>query len=152
MIPDLTLSALENGFGHFGVASNNNKTRHVDTLGVNVDSKNSTLTCYVKNDETKEVLEFLNESGRISFFVGMITHEAYNFKGQFVEVINLSRDDLEASNIYRNKIIDTITSIGMSKEGALSKYGIIPDIGIKFKVDKVFVQTPGPDAGKEIVE
>ena len=105
MIPDLTLSALENGFGHFGVASNNNKTRHVDTLGVNVDSKNSTLTCYVRNDETKEVLEFLNESGRISFFVGMITHEAYNFKGQFVEVINLSSDDLEASNIYRNKII-----------------------------------------------
>ena len=43
-------------------------------------------------------------------------------------------------------------SIGMSKEGALSKYGIIPDIGIKFKVDKVFVQTPGPDAGKEIGE
>ena len=108
MIPDLTLSALENGFGHFGVASNNNKTRHVDTLGVNVDSKNSTLTCYVRNDETKEVLEFLNESGRISFFVGMITHEAYNFKGQFVEVINLSRDDLEASNIYRNKILNPV--------------------------------------------
>ena len=99
MIPDLTLSALENGFGHFGVASKNNKTRHVDTLGVNVDIKNSTLTCYARNDETKEVLEFLNESGRISFFVGMISHEAYNFKGQFVEVINLSRDDLEASNI-----------------------------------------------------
>ena len=46
MIPDLTLSALENGFGHFGVASNNNKTRHVDTLGVNVDSKNSTSNTY----------------------------------------------------------------------------------------------------------
>ena len=102
--------------------------------------------------KTKEVLEFLNESGRISFFVGMITHEAYNFKGQFVEVINLSRDDLEASNIYRNKIIDTITSIGISKDGALTQYGITPDIGIKFKVDKVFVQTPGPDAGKEIGE
>ena len=152
MIPDLTLSALENGFGHFGVASKNNKTRHVDTLGVNVDIKNSTLTCYARNDETKEVLEFLNESGRISFFVGMISHEAYNFKGQFVEVINLSRDDLEASNIYRNKIVDTITSIGMSKDGAISKYGTIPDIGIKFKVEKVFVQTPGPDAGKEIGE
>ena len=69
MIPDLTFSALENGFGHFGVASNSNKTRHVDTLGVNIDSINSTLTCYVRNDETKEVLEFLNESGRISFFV-----------------------------------------------------------------------------------
>ena len=69
MIPDLTLSALENGFGHFGVASKNNKTRHVDTLGVKVDIKNSTLTCYARNDETKEVLEFLNESGRISFFV-----------------------------------------------------------------------------------
>ena len=80
----------------------------------------------------------------------MITHEAYNFKGQFVEVINLSRDDLEASNIYRNKIIDTITSIGMSKK-ELFKWNNT-DIGIKFKVDKVFVQTPGPDFGKEIGE
>ena len=135
MIPDLTLSALENGFGHFGVASKNNKTRHVDTLGVNVDIKNSTLTCYARNDETKEVLEFLNESGRISFFVGMISHEAYNFKGQFVEVINLSRDDLEASNIYRNKIVDTIKPKWLRISGCWNPRGGIP-IDIFFQTKK----------------
>ena len=38
----------------------------------------------------------------------------------------------------------------MPEEAAMEKYGKVPDIGITFKVDKVFVQTPGPDAGKLI--
>ena len=38
----------------------------------------------------------------------------------------------------------------MPREAVMKKYGIVPDIGITFKVDKVFVQTPGPDAGKLI--
>ena len=39
---------------------------------------------------------------------------------------------------------------GLSKDAALDKFGKVPDLGITFKVDKVYIQTPGPDAGKEI--
>ena len=150
MIPELTFKALKVGFGHFGVASIDNKTRHVDTLGVRFNNTNSSLTCFVLKSECQEVINFLESAGRISFFVGMISHEAYNFKGQFIELKSLNDDDLEISKNYRKNIIDIITSIGVPEEGAIEKYGKIPDIGITFKVDKVFVQTPGPDAGKEI--
>lgn len=150
MIPNLTLNALQNGFGHFGVASKSNKTRHVDTLGLTINSSNSSLTCFVIKSECEEILEYLRESGRISFFVGMISHEAYNFKGQFESFNLLNENDLKVSEEYRSNVINTITNIGMPKEAATEKYSKVPDIGITFKVDKVFVQTPGPDAGKLI--
>ena len=69
MIPDLTINALQEGLGHFGVSSSKNKTVHVDTLGVKIDNIQSTLTCFVINSECKNVLQYLNESGRVSFFV-----------------------------------------------------------------------------------
>ena len=150
MIPNLTHNALQNGFGHFGAASKNNKTRHVDTLGVTINSSNSLLTCFVIKSDCKEILDYLKESGRISFFVGMISHEAYNFKGQFDDFNLLSESDLEVSENYRSNVINIITNIGVPSEAAMEKYGKVPDIGITFKVDKVFVQTPGPDAGKLI--
>ena len=150
MIPDLTINALQEGLGHFGVSSKNNKTVHVDTLGVKIDNIQSTLTCFVMNSECKNVLQYLSESGRVSFFVGMISHEAYNFKGQFVSSKKLNNEDLKISENYRNKVIDVITSVGLSKDAALDKFGKVPDLGITFKVDKVYIQTPGPDAGKEI--
>ena len=150
MIPDLTINALQEGLGHFGVSSKNNKTVHVDTLGVKIDNIQSTLTCFVINSECKKVLQYLSETGRVSFFVGMISHEAYNFKGQFVSTKKLDNADLKISENYTNNVIDIITSVGLSKEAALHKYGKVPDLGITFKVDKVYIQTPGPDAGKEI--
>ena len=69
LIPNLTLNALQNGFGHFGVASKSNKTRHVDTLGVTVNSSNSLLTCFVIKSDCKEILDYLKQSGRISFLL-----------------------------------------------------------------------------------
>ena len=150
MIPNVTINALEQGLGHFGVSSKSNKTVHVDTLGVKIDNIKSTLTCFVINSECKKVLEYLNESGRISFFVGMISHEAYNLKGQYVSSKKLDNSDLKISKNYTNKVIDIITSVGLSKEAALEKYGKVPDLGVTFKVDKVYIQTPGPEAGKEI--
>ena len=150
MIPNVTINALEQGLGHFGVSSKNNKTVHVDTLGVKIDKIKFTLTCFVINSECNKVLEYLNESGRISFFVGMISHEAYNLKGQYVSSEKLNNSDLKISKNYTNNVIDIITSVGLSKEAALEKYGKVPDLGITFKVDKVYIQTPGPEAGKKI--
>ena len=80
----------------------------------------------------------------------MISHEAYNFKGQFESFNLLNENDLKVSEEYRSNVINTITNIGMPREAAAEKYSKVPDIGITFKVDKVFVQTPGPDAGKLI--
>jgi len=38
----------------------------------------------------------------------------------------------------------------LNKEALEKKYNDAPDLGINFMVDKVFIQTPGPEAGKVI--
>ena len=55
------------------------------------------------------------------------------------------------SMINRGKIrVAAKLNKSIPKGVALDKFGKVPDLGITFKIDKVYIQTPGPDAGKEI--
>ena len=150
MIPSLTLNALSSGLGHFGVALYGNHIRHIDTYGAIVDNSKTKITCFVRSSESRDVLNILKNSPNISYYVGMITHEAYNFKGEFQEVTDLDSDTLNISENYRKNLIDVLSGLGLDVEAVKKRYGDAPDLGITFKVNKVFVQTPGPEAGKII--
>ena len=150
MIPDFTLEALKNGFGHFGSCSKDNIPSHTDALGLLVDQKKLFLTCFVIEEKSTNVINDLLNHGRVSYFCGLPSHEAYNFKGQFIDKIKLTSNELEISELFRKSISDSLLSFGIPEEGIRNMVGTPPDIGLKFKVEKIFQQTPGPDAGKEI--
>ena len=150
MVPQITLNALSSGLGHFGVALNNNYIRHIDTYGAIVNDAKTNITCFVRSSESSDVLNILKKSSKVSYYVGMITHEAYNFKGEFQEVFNLGSAALDISKIYRNNLIDVLAGLGLDKKAVESRYKEAPNQGISFKVNKVFIQTPGPEAGKII--
>ena len=150
MVPLLTLNALSSGLGHLGVAFENNHIRHVDTYGALVNDCKTNITCFVRSSESKDVLNILKKFPKISYYVGMISHEAYNFKGEFNEVFNLDTDALGLSENYRNKLIDALSSVGLDREAVENKFKEPPDLGINFMVNKVFIQTPGPEAGNII--
>ena len=150
MIPDFTLEALNNGFGHFGSCSKENIPCHTDALGLLIDQKKSNLTCFVIEEKSSNVIKQLLSHGRVSYFCGLPSHEAYNFKGQFIEKIKLSSNELDISKLFRQSISELLLSFGMSEDGIKNMVGTPPDIGLKFHVEKIFQQTPGPDAGKEI--
>ena len=150
MVPIITLNALSSGLGHFGVALNHNYIRHIDTYGAIVNDAKTNITCFVRSSESSDVLNILKKSTKVSYYVGMITHEAYNFKGEFQEIFNLDSDALDISENYRNNLIDVLSGLGLDKEAVKSRYQDAPNQGINFKVNKVFIQTPGPEAGKII--
>ena len=150
MIPSLTLNALSSGLGHFGVALDGNHIRHIDTYGAVVDNSKTKITCFVRSSESVDVLKIIKKNPKISYYVGMITHEAYNFKGEFKQVSNLDSDALDTSENYRKNLIDVLSGLGLDPEAVRNRYGESPDVGITFKVNKVFIQTPGPEAGKII--
>ena len=150
MIPSLTLNALSSGLGHFGVALDRNHIRHIDTYGAVVDNSKTKITCFVRSSESVDVLNIIKKNPKISYYVGMITHEAYNFKGEFKQVSNLDSDALDTSENYRKNLIDVLSGLGLDPEAVRNRYGESPDVGITFKVNKVFIQTPGPEAGKII--
>ena len=114
MIPSLTLNALSSGLGHFGVALHGNHIRHIDTYGSVVDNSKTKITCFVRSSESVDVLNILKKSPNISYYVGMITHEAYNFKGEFKELSNLDSDALNISENYRKNLkINSLALIRM---------------------------------------
>ena len=150
MVPLSTLNALSSGLGHFGVAFNQIEIRHIDTYGATVNNSKTNITCFVRSSESSAVLDILKKTSKVSYYVGMITHEAYNFKGEFQEVIDLDSDSLNVSENYRKNLIDVLSGLGLDTEAVKNRYNEAPDLGITFKVKKVFIQTPGPDAGKII--
>ena len=109
MIPSLTLNALSSGLGHFGVALHGNHIRHIDTYGAVVDNSKTKITCFVRSSESVDVLNILKKSPNISYYVDMITYEAYNFKGEFTELSNLDVDAWNISKNYRKNLIDVFS-------------------------------------------
>ena len=150
MIPAITLNALNSGLGHFGVALDRKHIRHIDTYGAIVSESKTNIICFIRSSESEDVLNILEKSPRVSYYVGMITHEAYNFKGDFQNSFSLEANFLKISENYRNNLIGVLSGLGLDKEALEKKYNDAPDLGINFMVDKVFIQTPGPEAGKVI--
>ena len=150
MIPEQTLEALTNGFGHMGSASVDLKTAHTDTLSASVDPANDTVTSFVLSFLAGPVLENFKSTGRVSYFVALPSHEAYQFKGQFIETRQLTEDELAHSEQVRNALQEYMVSNGIPAEPAAQMLGTAPDLGITFKVEKIFNQTPGPEAGQEL--
>jgi len=40
--------------------------------------------------------------------------------------------------------------MGITTEAFEQSFGMTPDLGLTFKVEKIFKQTPGPEAGQEL--
>jgi hypothetical protein len=150
MIPEQTLEALTNGIGHLGSASADRKPTHTDTLSASVDQANDTVTCFTLSLMSGAVFENFQATGRVSYFFGLPSHEAYQFKGQFLETRELTEDELAHSEQIRNSLQEMMVSMGIPPEAAALLFGTAPDLGITFKVEKIFKQTPGPEAGQEL--
>ena len=150
MIPSITLNALNSGLGHFGVALDGKYIRHIDTYGAIISESKTNIICFIRSSESEDVMNILEKSPRVSYYVGMVTHEAYNFKGDFQNSFSLDANFLKISENYRSSLIGVLSELGLDKEALEKKYNDAPDLGINFMVDKVFIQTPGPEAGKVI--
>ena len=115
-----------------------------------MDQANDTVTCFTLSLMSGAVLENFQATGRVSYFFGLPSHEAYQFKGQFLETRELTEDELAHSEQIRNSLQEMMVSMGIPPEAAALLFGTAPDLGITFKVEKIFKQTPGPEAGQEL--
>ena len=151
MIPEQTLETLANGFGHLGSADTNLKSAHTDTLSTDVNQAKGTVTCFVLGFLAGSVLENFRANGRVSYFVALPSHEAYQFKGQFIGTRELTEDDLYKSEKFRDAAQEYLTTVmGIPAEPLAQMFGMAPDLGVTFKVEKIYKQTPGPEAGREL--
>ena len=150
MIPENVQNVLTTGVGHIGTVSQDNKPFHADLLGINSEKETGVVSCCLNKNASLKFLDHVEKTGRISLFVGVISHEAYNLKGRLETLGSTSSIEKEICKKFSVGILELYSQMGMDKNLANKFWGMEPDTALTFSVEKIFIQTPGPDAGKEM--
>ena len=104
MISDQVHNVLTTGIGHIGCASSSMRPFHADTLGICCDRQNSKIVCCLNKASSKQFIENLNLGSRVSLFVGIISHEAYNLKGDVIDLRDVNDHEIETCDELRKRI------------------------------------------------
>ena len=121
MISDQVYNVLTTGVGHIGCASSSLKPFHADALGVCCDQATSSIVCCVNKETNKPFVKTLEVGSRVSLFVGVISHEAYNLKGDVTELRDVYDDERQACDDLRKQMYSLYDELGIP-ENLAEKY------------------------------
>jgi hypothetical protein len=123
-------------------------------IGAIVHPDRETVTFFIPESRSARILSDLENNGKVALAIGLITHEAYQLKGVFLSSRPTDEKDLAVQEIYRAKVLSSMLQAGYPRQIAqplVLGFVYQPGIAITFHVEEIFLQTPGPDAGKKIV-
>jgi hypothetical protein len=117
-----------------------------------VGSNRRTLTAFVSETFTDGLLDVLEDNGQLALTVEEFpSHETYQFKGLFLRHRPIGDDDLVIVDRVRERFVKRMKSLNSDvPPSILSDYILRPSLAVEFEVHDIFVQTPGPGAGKRI--
>lgn len=120
--------------------------------GWRVGADGRSLTAMVAAGFTPHLVESLEDNGEFALTVEEFpSHETYQFKGRFRGHRLIDAADLEAVDRIRARFVTNVKPLYPDAPAPLIEAYILPPvIAIEFEVREIFVQTPGPGAGKRI--
>ena len=115
-------------------------------FGARVSSDRDEITVFIPDIEAEQAKRNAEHNGQIAFTVADgISHESYQFKGKLVELRTTSEEERAVQDIHLAKVI---SYLWMHPKKLFEDFGLYPSTALTFRVEQVFAQTPGPDAGK----
>lgn len=127
---------------------------HTWAVGAVANADSGTVTFFVAQSCSGRILSDLENNGRIALFVSVPgTHESYQFKGRYLSHRPTDEADVAVQVRYRSRLVAKSVEAGYPEELArpmVLGFAYTPGVAITFQVEEVFLQTPGPDAGKRI--
>jgi hypothetical protein len=122
-------------------------------IGAVVHPDRETITFFVPEGRSEKILSDLKSNGRIALAVSWATHEAYQLKGVYMSSRPADAKERAVQEIYRSKLLSAAIQAGYPEQIAKSLvlgFAYQPAVAIIFRVEEIFLQTPGPEAGKKI--
>lgn|SRR5262245_4112442 len=111
-----------------------------------------TMECFVPQQFTEHLIESLQDNGRIAVTIEEFpSHETYQFKGRYLDHRPAAAADLAIHEQSRERFVRSVRSILNQPDGALRAFLPRPDVIVRFEVEEIYLQTPGPGAGSRIV-
>lgn len=155
MVPEKLVEFIQGPtFLYAGTRDEKLRPTHTWAVGAIVGPDRETVTFFVPQSRADRILTDLKQNGRVALAAGKPTHEAYQLKGVYVSSRPADGKDGAIQEIYRNKLWTFGVQCGYPEQIAkplVLGFAYQPAVAITFRVEEIFLQTPGPDAGKKIL-
>ncbi len=154
MIPDHVKESLAQG-GQGAIASRDAQLRPIQIriLGVKVHPNDTTVTCYIDEFRSEQMIANFENNGRVAFTMASpLSNDSYQLKGKYVSWRRNNERDDQFLDEYQTQLYEGMKQMGMPEE-IIANWGYWtrkPGVAITFDVEKVFGQAPHPDTGKLI--
>jgi len=89
----------------------------------------------------------------VAFAAALLSHEAYQLKGAYLSSRPASDDDVAFQEAHQAKLCAALCQWFPDEMAKAFILGLAcrPSVAITFRVEEVFLQTPGPGAGTKMV-
>lgn len=115
-------------------------------FGARVSPARDEITVFIPDIEAEHAKRNAEQNEQIAFTVADgISHESYQFKGKLVGLRPSNDEERAVQDIHRSKLV---SHMRMFPKQFFEGYQLYPSTALTFRVEQVFIQTPGPDAGK----
>jgi hypothetical protein len=154
MIPDRIIEVIHGpAFMHAGTRDERLCPAQAFVIGAVVHPDRETITFFVPESRSERILSDLKSNGRVALAVGLATHEAYQLKGVYISSRPADAKERAVQEVYRSKLLSALLQAGYPAQIAkplVLGFAYQPAVAITFRAEEIFLQTPGPEAGKKI--
>ena len=152
-IPGIIVDFLGRASAAVASTRDKNLVPHVHPVsGWKVSDDRREITCFIPQNLTRALLSSLEDNGRFALTVSSAgLHETYQFKGEYLDSRPVREEDVLVYQDCRERFVSACLKYYNFPQKISQRYQWKPDIAIRFGVQEIYIQTPGPSAGKRLV-
>ena len=122
--------------------------RSVWPVGVRVEAGGEEVTVFLPVATAAEVVANLRDTRRIAVVAtAPVDHRSVQLKGQVLEIRRATDEERSHTDLHRAALARTLEPLGVPRMSVL-RLQHWPAHAVRFRVEHLFVQTPGPAAGQ----
>lgn len=148
-IPEEVVALVESGVAaYLATASADRIPEATRFRGARVGPSRRTITIFVPSEQAGRTFENLRDNPRIALFLGQVSdYRSMQIKGHVIAIRPSTDEEHQLQARHMRAFIDAVGSIGAPVD-QIERHAIWPSQAIEIGVDELFVQTPGPGAGR----
>jgi predicted pyridoxine 5'-phosphate oxidase superfamily flavin-nucleotide-binding protein len=138
-------------FGVLGTCDKQNVPRAHRIWAYQLTDDRGHLRVFVPVEFALGVAEAVEAGGRVSLgLVNGMTAEAFQYKGKAVALEQPTDADLARFQAYRDELFETLAQFVGPEIRDRKEIAGPPHVVLKFQIEEVYNQTPGPNAGRAV--
>jgi len=120
--------------------------------GAIADAGADTVTLFLPDQVNRQTLEHAQRNGRVAFLlIDAFSHRSYQLKGAYLSSRPSTEADKAVRDLYMEKIAAHMRNWFVPVPDEFWNAVILdPSTSLSFRVETIFDQTPGPNAGKPV--